>query len=116
MRFALWLFLALFAAAEDAVDDGEDVGEADAAEAEEEAEVLIDGLSEEQRNSMAEQAENHEFRAETQRLMDIIINSLYINKGVYLRELISNSMDALEKARFMSIQDPEYLGENTDLE
>merc|ERR1711937_207548 len=48
--------------------------------------------------------------------MGIIINSLYINKGVYLRELISNSMDALEKARFLSIQDPEYLGENTDLE
>merc|ERR1719486_417646 len=68
------------------------------------------------RSKMAEDAENHDFRAETQRLMDIIINSLYINKGVYLRELISNSMDALEKARFLSIQDPEYLGENTDLE
>merc|ERR1719439_295477 len=68
------------------------------------------------RSKMAEDAENHDFRAETQRLMDIIINSLYINKGVYLRELISNSMDALEKARFLSIQDPEYLGENSDLE
>merc|ERR550537_621791 len=61
-------------------------------------------------------AENHEFRAETQRVMDIIVNSLYTNKGVYLRELLSNAMDALEKARFMSIQDQDFLGENTDLD
>ena len=64
----------------------------------------------------AESAETFEFQAEVNRLMDIIINSLYINKGVYLRELISNSMDALEKARFMSIQDADYLGETPDLE
>jgi heat shock protein beta len=118
---AIWLaLLGLQAVAEDAAeaadaDDGEEVEE-EKAEEEEEKEVLIDGLSEEMRSKMAEDAENHDFRAETQRLMDIIINSLYINKGVYLRELISNSMDALEKARFLSIQDPEYLGENTDLE
>jgi len=122
MRVTLfWLaLLGLQAVAEDAAeaadaDDGEEVEE-EKAEEEEEKEVLIDGLSEEMRSKMAEDAENHDFRAETQRLMDIIINSLYINKGVYLRELISNSMDALEKARFLSIQDPEYLGENTDLE
>jgi len=117
---AIWLaLLGLQAVAEETAeaadaDDGEEVEEEQAEE--EEKEVLIDGLSEEMRNKMAEEAENHDFRAETQRLMDIIINSLYINKGVYLRELISNSMDALEKARFLSIQDPEYLGENTDLE
>jgi len=94
--------------------DAEDVE--DAEEEEEPAEVLIDGLTEEQRTAMAENAENHEFRAETQRLMDIIINSLYMNKGVYLRELLSNSMDALEKARFLSVQDSDYLGETADLE
>merc|ERR1712156_1017951 len=50
------------------------------------------------------------------RLMDIIINSLYTDKQVFLRELISNSADALEKARFHSVQDESFLGENKDLE
>ena len=40
----------------------------------------------------------------------------YTNKGVYLRELLSNSMDALEKARFLSIQDQDFLGDYPDLE
>merc|ERR1711959_368153 len=47
---------------------------------------------------------------------DIIINSLYTNKEVFLRELISNSADALEKARFHSVQDESYLGDTKDLE
>merc|ERR1712050_362092 len=50
------------------------------------------------------------------RLMDIIINSLYTDKQVFLRELISNAADALEKARFHSVQDESYLGETKDLE
>merc|ERR1739838_1286010 len=58
----------------------------------------------------------HEFQAEVNRLMDIIINSLYTDKQVFLRELISNSADALEKARFHSVQDESFLGENKDLE
>merc|ERR1712093_107006 len=44
------------------------------------------------------------------------INSLYTNKEVFLRELISNSADALEKARFHSVQDESYLGDTKDLE
>ncbi|XP_026192727.1 heat shock protein 90 [Cyclospora cayetanensis] len=47
--------------------------------------------------------EMHEYQAEVTRLMDIIINSLYTQRDVFLRELISNSVDALEKARFLSI-------------
>merc|ERR1711934_896635 len=57
-----------------------------------------------------------EFQAEVSRLMDIIINSLYTDKQVFLRELISNSADALEKARFHSVQDEAYLGDTKDLE
>merc|ERR1712039_680478 len=53
---------------------------------------------------------------EVNRLMDIIINSLYTDKQVFLRELISNAADALEKARFHSVQDESYLGETKDLE
>merc|ERR1712028_109752 len=54
--------------------------------------------------------------AEVSRLMDIIINSLYTDKQVFLRELISNAADALEKARFHSVQDESFLGETKDLE
>merc|ERR1719439_347076 len=65
---------------------------------------------------MTDTSEKHEFQAEVNRLMDIIINSLYTDKQVFLRELISNPADALEKARFHSVQDEAYLGETKDLE
>merc|ERR1719399_2654599 len=65
---------------------------------------------------MAEGSEKHEFQAEVNRLMDIIINSLYTDKQVFLRELISNAADALEKARFHSVQDESFLGDVKDLE
>merc|ERR1719507_128190 len=79
-------------------------------------EKAVDGFSEADRAKMAETSEKHEFQAEVNRLMDIIINSLYTDKQVFLRELISNSADALEKARFHSVQDESFLGENKDLE
>merc|ERR1719217_965914 len=65
---------------------------------------------------MADSSEKHEFQAEVSRLMDIIINSLYTEKQVFLRELISNAADALEKARFHSVQDEAFLGDVKDLE
>merc|ERR1712038_1693725 len=79
-------------------------------------EKVVDGFSESDRAKMAESSEKHEFQAEVNRLMDIIINSLYTDKQVFLRELISNAADALEKARFHSVQDESFLGENKDLE
>jgi len=79
-------------------------------------EKAVDGFSATDREKMTETSEKHEFQAEVNRLMDIIINSLYTDKQVFIRELISNAADALEKARFHSVQDESFLGDTKDLE
>lgn len=48
--------------------------------------------------------------------MDMIVNSLYSNREVFLRELISNCSDALDKARFVSLTKPEIMEADEKLE
>ena len=51
------------------------------------------------------EAKEFQFKAETQRVLSLVINSLYTNTEVFLRELISNASDALDKARFLQLTD-----------
>jgi len=61
-------------------------------------------------------AETHAFQAETARLLELMIHSLYTNKEIFLRELISNASDALDKVHFESLTNAELLAGDTELE
>jgi molecular chaperone HtpG len=64
---------------------------------------------------MSKPVETYEFQAEARQLLDLMIHSVYSNKDIFLRELISNSSDALDKRRFEAVQRPELLAEDTEL-
>lgn len=56
----------------------------------------------------------HGFKAEVQQLLELMIHSVYSDREVFLRELVSNAADALDKARFLALTRPELLGVEGD--
>ena len=58
--------------------------------------------------------ETHQFKTEVQQMLHLIIHSMYSNREIFLRELISNASDAIDKLRFKAQTEPELLGSDTE--
>lgn len=75
----------------------------------------LDGITADEMQSLFTKAEPHKFHTQEDRMMKLIINSLYKNKEIFLRELISNGSDALDKIKHQSITNPHVMDADPDL-
>lgn len=65
--------------------------------------------------SKVNETEKHEFQAEVREILNLMIHSLYSNREIFLRELISNASDACDKLRFKALQNAALLGGDSEL-
>jgi len=66
--------------------------------------------------SVAPQAEKLSFQTEVKQLLNLVVHSLYSNKEIFLRELISNASDAVDKLRFEGLSDPALFEDDSNLQ
>ncbi|PHS14765.1 MAG: molecular chaperone HtpG [Kangiella sp.] len=66
-------------------------------------------------DKVANAKQTHSFQTEVKQLLNLMINSLYSNKEIFLRELISNAADAADKLRFEALSHDDYYGNDSDL-
>ena len=57
---------------------------------------------------------NHLFKAEIKEMLDLVVNSLYSKKEIFLRELISNASDAIDRAKYQGLTQPELVADNPE--
>ena len=55
---------------------------------------------------------NHLFKAEIKEMLDLVVNSLYSKKEIFLRELLSNASDAIDRAKYQGLTQPELVADN----
>jgi molecular chaperone HtpG len=65
---------------------------------------------------MSTETQTHKFQAEVSELLKLVINSLYSHKEIFLRELVSNASDAIDRLRFRAISEPELIADGSSFE
>jgi len=64
---------------------------------------------------MTVETQSYEFQSDVQQVLRLVVHSLYSNKNIFLRELVSNASDACDKLRFEALQAPELYGDQPEL-